>query len=116
MNHMTVTFKASAVKKVGGYPDVLYFEDYALWATLIANGEKLANVSQVCCNVRTGEGMYKRRGGKVYFLSINKIEKLLWDKGIITFVQYVKNIGIRYFGAVVSPKLREKLYKMFLRK
>lgn len=116
MNHMTVTFKASSVKKAGGYPDILYFEDYALWSTLIANGEKLANVPQVCCNMRTGEGMYKRRGGKVYFASINKIEKLLLDKGIITCMQYVKNTGIRYFGAIVSPQLREKLYKMFLRK
>ena len=116
MNHMTVTFKSSSVKKAGGYPDILYFEDYALWATMIAAGEKFANVPQVCCNMRTGEGMYKRRGGKVYFASINKMEKLLLDKGIITFGQYVKNIGIRYFGAIVSPKLREKLYKMFLRK
>ena len=117
MNHMTVTFKASVVKKAGGYPDILYFEDYGLWVIMIANGEKFANVPHVCCNMRTGEGMYKRRGGKVYFASIRKMEKLLLDKGLISYPQYIKNIAVRCFGAVMlSPTTRKFTYKIFLRK
>lgn len=117
MNHMTVIFKKSVVINVGGYPDINLFEDYALWATLISQNIIFMNVDYTCCYMRTGEGMYRRRGGHKYIDGILKIEKLLKEKELISSWEYFKNIAIRYIGAVlVTSGTREKLYKLFLRK
>lgn len=117
VNHMTVMFKKSVIVNAGGYPDIHLFEDYALWATLIAEKKIFINVEHLCCYMRTGEGMYSRRGGASYFKSIKKIEKLLLKKKLISYPQYIVNLAVRFFGSiVVSDSIRKYLYKKLLRK
>ena len=68
-NHVSVMYKKSAVLKCGGYLDLFWNEDYYLWIRMFEQGVKSANTGTVLVNVRTGEDMYKRRGGKKYFKS-----------------------------------------------
>lgn len=62
-NHMTVGFKKDLVIEMGGYPDISFREDYALWDALICNGARTVNSSNVYCKVRAGKELVKRRLG-----------------------------------------------------
>lgn len=67
-NHMTVMFKKSAVLAAGNYLPKSGFEDYYLWARMLANGVKGFNIQQNLVFARTGAEMYARRGGWHYLI------------------------------------------------
>lgn len=65
-NHMAVMFKKSAILSVGGYRQVDFFEDYALWIQLIQRNFKVANIPEKLVKARIGNDMIGRRHGKKY--------------------------------------------------
>lgn len=117
MNHMTVVLRKSHVLNVGNYQDVPGFEDYFLWASLIANGNNLRNVKAVCCIVRANAGMYSRRGGVRYFQNTMRVERFLRTKGIITGLEFCRNVVVRFVGTIViPPRFRKAVFLNVLRK
>lgn len=115
MNHVTVMFKKEAVLSAGNYQHCPYFEDYYLWCRMIKAGYAFHNLDAVLVNVRTGEGMYQRRGGKAYNEAIIGFQKKILELGIINRVQYIRNIGVRLCVANMPNSLRGYLYKTKLR-
>ena len=73
-NHMSVMYKKSAIQAAGGYLDWFWNEDYYLWIRMQLNGAVFANTGTVLVNVRVGEEMYQRRGGKKYFQSEKQLQ------------------------------------------
>ena len=69
LNHVTVMFKKIAVLNAGGYIDLFWNEDYYLWIRMVENACIMANTGTVLVNVRVGEDMYRRRGGRKYYKS-----------------------------------------------
>ena len=67
-NHMTVMYKRSAVLAAGNYQDCLLMEDSLLWANMIRNHCRMANIGETLVYARTGDDMLRRRGGFDYFL------------------------------------------------
>jgi len=65
INHMSVLFRKSAVVSVGGYPNIKFKEDYALWLILISAGFILKNSEKNLVNARAGDSMVSRRRGLV---------------------------------------------------
>lgn len=65
INHMSVLFKKSAVVSVGGYPNIKFKEDYALWLILMNAGYVLKNSDKNLVNARAGHSMVSRRRGLV---------------------------------------------------
>lgn len=65
-NHMTVCFDVNKIRDAGGYPNLRFFEDYALWLKMISCGARVGNTSDVLVFARVGAGMFKRRGGLDY--------------------------------------------------
>ena len=63
VNHNTVFYRARDVLDCGGYPDLPFKEDYALWLTMIARGIRFANLRADLVRARLGEGFYGRRAG-----------------------------------------------------
>ena len=63
INHMTAFIDVQAFRACGGYPDIPYKEDYALWLTMIARGFRLANLDQDVVDARLGAGFHARRSG-----------------------------------------------------
>ena len=117
LNHMTVTFRKLHVLEAGNYQEYDRFEDYYLWARMLAKGYQISNIDRVCVYARVNYNMYKRRAGMDYFKQTVQMQKYLLSAGICTKGQYVKNLVIRFFGTVVVPNwLREKLYNSLLRK
>ncbi len=103
MNHVTVMFKKSSVKKVGGYIDWFYNEDYYLWLRMLKGGMRFANTGTVLVNVRVGKEMYKRRGGFKYFQSEKGIQKYMLSTNMINYYQYIRNVIVRFVVQVVMP-------------
>ncbi len=115
MNHVTVMYKKSAVLSSGNYQHCPYFEDYYLWCRMIKGGYKFHNLDSVLVNVRTGDGMYQRRGGKAYNEAIISFQKKILKLGVINKHQYFKNLAIRLCVANMPNTLRGYLYKTKLR-
>jgi glycosyltransferase involved in cell wall biosynthesis len=76
-NHMTVCFRVSVVREVGGYPLIPWMEDYALWSQLMAAGARLGNLPEVLVHARVGNGMLSRRGGLRYVRSELQMQRLM---------------------------------------
>lgn len=117
MNLVTVMLKKSAVEKVGSYIDWYCEEDYYLWVRMVEAGMIFANLPDTLVNVRVGEEMYQRRGGIKYFKSEAKLQKYMWNNGIISFPKYSYNILLRLILQVLMPNsIRGWVFRKFARK
>jgi len=67
INHPTVAFKKSQIKKVGGYETCDLFEDYYLWLKCAAKGLNFKNISKPTVLMRRN-GTIDRRSGIYYML------------------------------------------------
>lgn len=116
MNLVTVMLKKSDVMKVGGYQDWYCEEDYYLWIRLTLAGFKFYNIQENLVNVRVGEDMYQRRGGKKYFQSEARLQKYMLEYKFISFPKYVYNVIIRWAVQVAMPNwLRGWVFQTFAR-
>jgi len=117
MNHVTTVFRKQDILEVGSYQSLLGFEDYYLWARLLHAGKTLSNLNENLCFVRVADAMYRRRGGVSYFQNTVTMQKYLYRYGLVTHMQYMRNVVLRFFGTVVIPnKLRGILFKCIMRR
>ena len=116
INHMTIAFKKQAVIDSGNYLDMMYFEDYYLWVRMMSKGYTFYNIQEELIDVRGGNDMIKRRGGKKYIKPIINFEKAILKLGYISKFEYLKNTTKRIIGSLKPNGLRFFLYKKLLRK
>lgn len=117
MNQMTVMFKKSSVKKVGGYIDWFCDEDYYLWLRMALADMRFANIPETLVYARVGKEMYRRRGGVKYFKSEAKLQGFMLKNKVISFPRYMINVNKRLIVQVLLPnKLRGWVFKKFARK
>lgn len=117
MNLVTVMLKKNDVMKVGGYQDWYCEEDYYLWIRLALGEYKFYNIQENLVNVRVGEEMYKRRGGKNYFQSEARLQKFMLDNELISWPKYLYNVAIRWAVQVAMPNsVRGWVFQNFARK
>lgn len=117
MNLVTVMLKKSDVMKVGGYQDWYCEEDYYLWIRLTLEGYKFHNIQENLVNVRVGEDMYRRRGGRKYFQSEASLQKYMLEHKLISYPKYIYNVLIRWTVQVAMPNwLRGCVFRTFARK
>jgi len=115
-NHVSVMYRKSAIQAAGGYLDWFWNEDYYLWIRMQLNNATFANTGTVLVNVRVGEEMYQRRGGKKYFESEYGLQKLMLEKKMIGFPTFIANVGKRVIVQVLLPnKIRGWVFKKFAR-
>ena len=115
-NHVSVMYKKSAVQAAGGYQDWFWNEDYYLWIRMQLNNALFANTGTVLVNVRVGKEMYQRRGGKKYFTSEYRLQKLMLNSKMITFTTYLVNCTKRFIIQMLLPnKIRGWVFRKFAR-
>lgn len=115
-NHVSVMYKKTAVQAAGGYQDWFWNEDYYLWIRMQLNKAVFANTGTVLVNVRVGEEMYQRRGGKKYFQSEYGLQKLMLKKHMINIPTFIGNVGKRVIVQMILPnKVRGWVFKKFAR-
>ncbi|MBE6341915.1 MAG: glycosyltransferase [Lentimicrobiaceae bacterium] len=116
MNLVTVMMRKSHIQKVGGYIDWYCEEDYYLWIRLALAGYRFYNIQDNLVDVRTGKGMYQRRGGWRYFKSEASLQFYMFKNGVIGFARYIYNVLIRFAVQVMMPnRLRGWVFKTFAR-
>ena len=116
MNHMTVAYKKESVISAGNYLNMMYFEDYYLWARMIENNCKFYNIQETLVNVRGGIDMIKRRGGKKYIKPIINFEKHLLKLELINKREFLINTTSRIGVSLIPNSVRLLVYKKALRK
>ncbi len=114
-NHPAVVYKKSVIENAGGYMDYEFFEDYELFARALSRGAKGANCSEPLLFMRTGSGMYQRRGGVGYVKSINKFYKKMRALGICGVKEMLLCQAPRAAVALLPTAFRQFVYQKFLR-
>ena len=114
-NQMTVMFKRDLVLGVGNYDYFPWFEDYDLWARMIAAGAICANHPDVLVKARVGSGMYGRRRGGSYIRSELRMQRQLKNLGLINLLGYFRNIIVRVPARLLPEKVLASMYKRFAR-
>ena len=111
INHPAVMYKKSADEKAGGYKNMIWFEDYYLWARMILNGAKFYNIQEPLVNMRAGYGQLERRGGVKYAIEEFKFLNRLKEIGFLSLSQFIKSVMIRFIARVLPKSLLKNIYK-----
>lgn len=114
-NHMTVGFRTSAVLEAGGYPSIHLKEDYALWATLLANGCRVCNLAAVTVDATAGTEMFQRRGGLRYAMAEVDLQRHLVRCRLKSPLSALVDGTLRSMIFLAPNAVREFVYLKFLR-
>ena len=115
-NHVSVMFKKCSVQAAGGYQDWFWNEDYYLWIRMQLNNAVFANTGTVLVNVRVGNEMYRRRGGKKYFQSEYGLQKIMLNNKMIGTTTFIVNVIKRAVVQLLLPNMvRGWVFKKFAR-
>lgn len=115
MNHVTVIFQKPAVLAAGGYQDLRGLVDYWLWARMMANGARFANIPEYLVHVRKGEEFGRRRGGFWYLKSELQLQLWLRRIGFINSGLFARNVLLRGGIRLVPSPLRHAVYQRYFR-
>ncbi|MGH3355318.1 MAG: glycosyltransferase [Nocardioidaceae bacterium] len=113
-NHPTVVYRAAAVRAVGGYKDLPLMEDYLLFAKMIANGARVANIAEPLVCYRVGAGAYARRGGLGLLRSELRLQRRFRELGFVTRSQYARNVVVRGGYRLVPESIRRTAYQRLI--
>ena len=115
-NHATVMYRKEAVMEAGNYQAFPGFEDYCLWVRMLLSGAKVVNLPEALLDVRIGNGVSRRRGGKEYIRTVVSFQKYLRDRGFIDNARYLQNCTVRVLVGFIPSDARDWFYRVFLRK
>jgi len=117
-NHPTVVYRRSAVAAAGGYRHLPLMEDYWLFARMIADGARVANLAEPLVLYRVGDtadgGSYARRGGARLFASELRLQAHLRREGFTTPAQAARNVLVRGGYRFVPTRVRRLAYRALL--
>lgn len=114
-NHMTVCYRKELALNCGGYPQIPFFEDYALWVRMIAAGAKCANLDEALVMARVGNGMIRRRGGLRYVLSEARLQSLMVGQEFKPLAAAILDGAARAMVFLLPVRLRAVIYRALLR-
>lgn len=113
-NHPSVVYRKSAVAAAGGYEDLDKMEDYWLFARMVEQGARSANLPDTLVLYRVGEGAYRRRGGVSMLISELRLQSRMIAHGYLNPLQAVRNLAVRGGYRLVPTALREHLYRRLI--
>ena len=115
-NHMSVFFKKQAICDAGNYQHIIGYEDYWLWARVLANGNMGANLPDILVNVRAGKNMLARRRGWNLFKAEIDLAKKLHSVNLLSHLGMLRNMLLKgsirlmplFLLSLIYSYLREK--------
>nr|MCS5549944.1 glycosyltransferase [Gammaproteobacteria bacterium] len=115
LNHPTVMYRKSHVVSCGNYENCKLFEDYLLWAKLIQNGYKVANLCEPLVETTVDNEYFKRRGGIKYI-----INEIALCKRLLTIKYFSKIDAATFLCTRIPLRLipngcRKLIYRTLLR-
>jgi glycosyltransferase involved in cell wall biosynthesis len=116
VNHPSVVYQRNAVLACGGYSSEFAQEDYHLWAKMLAAGYRFQNLEEPLVLMRTGEGLYNRRGGLAYARSEARLQREFLRMGMISPLRFAFNVAGRYVVRALPVAIRKQIYVKLLRR
>jgi glycosyltransferase involved in cell wall biosynthesis len=110
VNHPSVAFRKTAVKSVGGYPNIRTNQDQALWALLLTRGFKLHNLDNVLVLMRLNSKLMDRRF-KNRFKNELVMLRFQFDIGFIGIKTLIFMAFLRWSSRLLPKKVFVILYK-----
>lgn len=115
-NHPAVMYRKSAVVVAGGYRHCPYFEDYDLWIRMLCKGCTGANIPEPVLYMRSGDDLYKRRGGISYAGNIISFRWKMFRYGYSGSFNFLVTALGHSMVAIIPNGLRKFIYEKVLRK
>ncbi|GAA77712.1 glycosyltransferase [Pseudoalteromonas sp. BSi20495] len=112
MNHPSVMFKKTTIVESGGYQNILYFEDYYLWLSLIKSGAVLYNIPSPLVHMRAGLNQLSRRSGYLYFKREFNFYKYCYKNKLLPLGTVIKNMLIRMPLRLLPKAVIAKIYSL----
>lgn len=109
-NHMSVAFRTSSVKALGGYPDIYGREDYALWVMLLSEGWKMMNIGQNLVTVSAGAEMLRRRSGLKHVVAEYKLFRLKLRASALPKVSSFIAFILRSCAIIAPVAIKHKIW------
>lgn len=113
--HSSVIYRKDIVEEVGSYPNIQYFEDYALWLKVIEK-YKVHNLDECLTFFRVNNNLYKRRGGLKYLKAMVFFEKEQFKQKKINIFNYIIVVFFHSIVCLVPNGVRKIIYNGLLRK
>ncbi len=113
-NHMTVMFKKKSVLDAGNYESCPLMEDTFLWARMIMNGARCANIAEPLVFARIGHDMFERRGGWAYFKKYAMAKRKVLQTGFISWYDYLYTVLAQFVVATMPQVIRGWFFKKVL--
>jgi glycosyltransferase involved in cell wall biosynthesis len=113
-HHPTVVYRRSVVEAAGGYRHLALMEDYLLFAKMISQGARVANVAEPLVLYRVGAGAFARRGGIAMAKSEWRLQRQLRELGFTTRSQFVRNVAVRGSYRLVPEPVRTAAYRRII--
>ena len=115
-NHPTVAFRKYSINKIGGYENVLFFEDYFLWLKARIGFLKMKNLNLKLVSTNINNAFFQRRFGLKYYKCFLNFLFKSYRKNYINFYYFLISLVIRTFIFKLNLNLLKLFYKFFLRK
>lgn len=119
INHPTVVFKKEDVLQVGNYSgELLLWEDYTLWVTMLSKGYIFHNLQENLLHFRVKDGRetIKRRSGLKYALNELKFAKYMRKIGFLSLPEYLKFTTLRPLGRLLPTSILLFVYNKIYRR
>jgi glycosyltransferase involved in cell wall biosynthesis len=113
-HHPTVVYRRSVVQAAGGYRHLALMEDYLLFAKMIRQGARVANVAEPLVLYRVGAGAYARRGGLEMAKSEWRLQRQLHELGFTSRAEFVRNVVVRGGYRLVPESARKAAYRRII--
>lgn len=110
-NHPSVVLRKSSVQRSGGYEALGTMEDYWLFARMVADGARVANVPVPLIAYRVDAGAYARRGGFALLSSEWRLQRAFRRRGITSTTEFVRNLLVRGVYRLVPQGIRRVVYR-----
>lgn len=114
-NHPTVVYRTTAVAAAGGYQTLAKMEDYWLFARMLMQGARVANLDAPLVLYRVGAGAYRRRGGLAMLRSEIALQRAFVASGFVSPVQGARNVAVRGGYRLVPTPIRKAAYRVMIR-
>ena len=115
MNHPTVMFRKTDVLACNSYEFCPLFEDYYLWAKMLAQGYLLSNLPEVLVETDVDSDYFRRRGGVTYLRNELRLVRKLRKIGFLSPMEAGVFILSRLPLRLAPVLLRQYIYRTYLR-
>ena len=108
--HPTVVCKTSDLKFVGGYPNVRYFEDYALWLSMRSAGFQFATIKQPLVYMRCDNILDRRTSFAYARYELSFLRWAIFDRQLINPL-FLPFWILKIFSRIIPFKGLQKLVR-----